>query len=206
MKIMIEPNDLKESYQLFQPSQPVLVTTRNDNGTLNIAPFSWLSPVSGNPPMVALCLLTLPKKQDTLINIERTMEFGINIPQIELVSKLVKASFNYPPETSKFDVLGFTYQQPNVINTGLVEECRVNFECKVRKMELIGDHTLIIADVVAGYYDERCFDENMVLNLESVKTCHHLKKFIIEKGQKHIFMSKGKKVEVTEYYPEISTG
>jgi len=204
MKRMMEQSNLKDSYQLFQPSQPFLITTRNGNGSLNVAPFSWLTPVSADPPVLALCLLTLPKKQDSLINIERTLEFGVNIPQINLVSKLVKASFNYPPEISKFDALEFTFQEPKVISTGLIEECRVNFECKVKRIELIGDHTLIIADIAATHYDDQYFDADMVLNLEAAKTCHHLKKFIIDEGQKHIFMSDGKKIEVTEYYTEMN--
>lgn len=205
MKRMVKQSSLKDSYQLFQPAQPALITTMNEDGTLNVAPFSWITPASADPPILSLYLLTLPKKQDSLVNIERTLEFGVNIPQIDIVSKLVKASFNYPPEVSKFDALEFTFQEPKVISTGLIEECRVNFECKVKRMELIGDHTLIIADIAATHYDDQYFDADMVLNLESAKTCHHLKKFIIDKGQKHIFMSDGKKVEVTEYYPDMNS-
>lgn len=54
----------------------------NADGTVNVAPFSWVTPVSMDPPMMALALGTLRKKQHTLTNIEREGEFVVNLPEI----------------------------------------------------------------------------------------------------------------------------
>ncbi|KJS21880.1 MAG: hypothetical protein VR72_08440 [Clostridiaceae bacterium BRH_c20a] len=203
MKKILEKDSLKNYYQLLQPSHPHLVTTLNANATLNVAPFSWLFPVSSDPPIIALSLLTMPKKQDTLLNIERTWQFGVNVADADMAQMLIKASFNYPQEVSKFEVLKLNLEKPVLIEAGLIQECRVNLECKVQKMELIGDHTLIIADVVVAHFDKQLFNEELELDLEEVQPCLHLKKYIKQKGQRHVFLTGYKKIVVEEDYPEI---
>ena len=74
------------------------------------------------------------------------------LPQIDLVEKLVKSSFDYPKDVSKFELLSFNEEKPVKIHTRLMQECRVNFECKVEKSELIGDHNLLITRVLAIHY------------------------------------------------------
>ena len=54
----------------------MLVTSKNKDGSLNVAPFSWITPISSRPLFLSLALLTIPRKQDILQNIERTGEFG----------------------------------------------------------------------------------------------------------------------------------
>jgi len=61
-KIMINNFPVK-THQLFRPERPMLVTSKNENGSLNVAPFSWITPISAQPLYLVLALLTLPRKR-----------------------------------------------------------------------------------------------------------------------------------------------
>ena len=187
-KILI--NDFpKKAYELFRPTIPMLVTSKNKNGSLNVAPFSWITPISAKPLYLLLALLTIPRKQDSLKNIERTGEFGAGLPQIDLADKLMQSSFNYPENISKFDFLSLTEEQPVKISTGLIKECRANFECKVERSELIGDHTLLIAKVLAIHYEEELHRSDLVVDLNKATPCIHYRKSVYKNSEKHIFLN-----------------
>ena len=55
-------------------------------------------------------------------------------------------------------------------------------------MLIPGDHTLILADVVAAYYDDDAFSENMLINMQNFQPVIHLQNYILEKSQVHAFM------------------
>lgn len=204
MKKIIRDNLPGETINVLQPSRPVLVTTTNYNNSLNVAPFSWVTPVSSDPPMLILALLAKPKKQDSLINIERNGEFVINVPQIELINKIVLASFDYPDGVSKFDELNFIPEEPVCIKTKLIRECKGNLECRLKNIISPGDHSILIADIVALHYDEKYFNEDLIVDLKRTTPCLHMQKNEFETGQKHIFLSNLlSTIEVIEYFPEL---
>lgn len=200
MKAVIKEKYPKGIHSLFQPSRPVLVTTKNIDGTLNVAPFSWCTPVSASPLILALSLYSFPVKKHSLLNIEREEEFGVNLPQLDQASLLVKASFDYPDGISKFNELGFTEEAPVSMHTGLIQECRVNFECQLMKTETVGDHTLILATVEAIHSNEEVFERHM-LNLEKSSPCLHMRRFVNDNEETHVFLTGLSTLEVKESYP-----
>ncbi len=205
-KIMINNFPVK-IHQLFRPERPMLVTSKNENGSLNVAPFSWITPISAQPLYLVLALLTLPRKQDSLKNIERTGEFGVGLPQINLAEKLVQSSFDYPKDVSKFEFLSLTEEKPVKINTGLIKECRANFECKVEKSELIGDHTLLIAKVLAVHYEKELYLSDLIINLNKAIPCIHYRKILYKNSEKHVFITGiNSRLEIKKQYPTLPDG
>lgn len=200
MKRIVTDNLPRSYYHLLRPSRPMLITTKNEDNSLNVAPFSWIMPVSSTPPIIALSLKTIPEKQNTLINIERTREFGLNVPHMELAGKLIRTSYSYPEKISKFQLVGFIEEKPVSITTELIKECKANLECKVEKIEHIGDHSLIIADVVVIHYSEEYYSEDMSLDLSKVMPCLHLRRCVDNDGEKHLFMVGVSTAEVFEKY------
>ena len=107
MKIPIPEESFEKAVFLLQPSRPILCTTKNEDGSDHVAPFSWINPISYKPPRVGLALLNSPKKQHSLVNIERTHEFVINLPDIKIADALVMASFWPVFGENKFDRSAF---------------------------------------------------------------------------------------------------
>ncbi len=166
---------LSDFIPLMQPSRPVLVTTRFKDGRINVAPFSWCIPVSANPPMVLLALATIPRKQRTLLNILRERAFVVNMPGAELAERLARASYSYPKGINKAESLEFKTLPGQVLDVPILAECRAHIECKLAQAIPTGDHTTLVADVVAASYDPDVFDDKMVLRLDRAMPLLHLR-------------------------------
>lgn len=191
MKKQIAEDQFHNSVFLLQPGRPILCTTKNEDGSDHVAPFSWINPVSFKPPRVAIALLNNPKKQHSLENIERTGEFVVNMPDMQIADKLVKASFWAMFGENKFDRSGFTRLPSVKVAPPGIAECRAHIECKVINTMVTGDHTLLIADVVWARYDEEAFSPSLLINLDNYKPAVHLQHFIQESSQVHVFMTPG---------------
>lgn len=189
MKKIMEENELYNSIFLLQPSRPILCTTKNEDDSDHVAPFSWINPASHKPPRVALALMSKPRKQKSLQNIERTGEFGVNIPDMTMAEKLVGCSFSTKFGENKFDRSGFTRMPSVAIKPNCIMECRANLECKVLQLIDAGDHTLIIADIINAKYDEEAFSSNFLINTRNYRPVIHLQSFNLEKSQVHVFLS-----------------
>jgi flavin reductase (DIM6/NTAB) family NADH-FMN oxidoreductase RutF len=201
MKKEINMEELYNSVLLFQPSRPILCTTKNVDGTDHVAPFSWIIPVSHKPPRVALALLSKPNKQHSLENIERTQEFVVNLPDLNIAEKMVECSYSTKFGENKFDRSGFTRIPSTKVEPVGVGECRAHLECKVVSVQDTGDHTLIIADVVYAQYDEEAFSSGMLINTNNYKPCLHIQSYNFCNSQLHLFMELGGSYTVDVPYP-----
>lgn len=203
-KSYLAEDELSRSIYLMQPSRPVLVTTCNPDGSINVAPFSWMVPVSMNPPMVMLALLTLPEKQHSLVNIEREGTFVVNLPGMELAERMVRASYRCAEGVNKFEQGGFSAEPSREAAPPGVGECRAHIECRAEHMLPAGDHTMVIASVVAASYDPNLYDENLLLRLDYTTPCIHMRQRKDPEGQTHFFLKPAGVVEVFVPYPEAA--
>ena len=187
----VSVDSFEKSVFLLQPGRPILCTTVNPDGSNHVAPFSWINPVSFKPPRVGLALLTSPKRQVSLQNIERTGEFIVNLPDMALAEKLVLTSYDTLEGENKFLRSGFTPLAGKQVGAVAIGECRAHLECKVLQIIDAGDHDLLIADVLAAYYDPEAFSENLLINLDTYQPATHLQNYVTDTGQVHVFMKAG---------------
>ncbi len=188
MKTGVPESELESSVFLLQPGRAILCTTKNGDGSNHVAPFSWINPVSHKPPRVALALLNHPKKQHSLENIERTGEFVINMPGLELAEKLVESSFLTLEGENKFVRSGFTPLPSIKVEPPGIDECKAHLECKVISSINTGDHTLLIADVLCAHYDVDAYGPSLSINTEKFQPALHLFNYNLDKSQVHIFL------------------
>lgn len=188
MKTGIPELDLAKSVFLLQPGRPILCTTKNSDGSNHVAPFSWINPVSHKPPRVALALLNSPKKQQSLLNVESTGEFVVNMPGLELAEKLVECSFLTEEGENKFVRSGFTPLPSIKVKPPGIKECKAHLECRLINSINTGDHTLLVADVVYASYDLRAYGPSLLINTEEFIPAIHLFNFNLDKSQIHIFL------------------
>lgn len=178
-----------ESLTLLQPSKAVMVTTLNDDGSINVAPFGWAMPVSFHPPVLGLALLNYPKKQHTLVNVEREGEFVLNLPSLDLAEVLVKTSYRLWPEgKNKFEEAGLTRKESLKIRTPGFVEARAQLECVVSDIVVPGDHKLLIAKIVAATYNAELYGPNLLLRLDKAKPALHMEQWALGTSQVHMFL------------------
>ena len=191
MKKTVPEECFEKAVFLLQPSRPILCTTKNEDGSDHVSTFSWINPVSFKPPQVGLALLNSPKKQHSLCNIERSGEFVVNLPSMKLAEQMVLASYWPVFNENKFDRSTFTRLPAKKVAPVAIAECTAHLECKVLELINPGDHTLIIADVLAAYYDEDAYSEGMLINLREFEPVIHLQNFELQDSQIHVFMKPG---------------
>lgn len=200
-KEQLSQDRLKLSWKFFQPSLPVLVTTLNIDGSINIAPFGWVTPVSAEPPLVALALLSRPRGNLSLQNILREGEYVINVVGAEMADRLVKCSHKLPLGMNKFIASGFDAVPSSQVKTPGIRPARAVVECIVRTSFSPGDHTIVVGEVVALSYDAGVFTRDLVLRPEKSFPCLHLEQYDQPEGQLHLFLGPSK---IREVYVEFA--
>jgi flavin reductase (DIM6/NTAB) family NADH-FMN oxidoreductase RutF len=138
-KVKINPNDLplQDSSHLLTdivvPRPIAWVSTVDENGVFNLAPFSDYSIVSSFPMVVAFSVGSYRdgRKKDTLRNIELSKEFVINVVTEKLASAMNVTSAPYSREVSEFVKAGLTVIKADMIKAPMVAESPVKMECCV---------------------------------------------------------------------------
>lgn len=186
MKSSLVEKEMFKAVDCLQPSRPILCTTKNDDKTDHVAPFGWCFPVSQNPPMLAIAIHHFPTKSRSLINIERTKEFVVNIPTAQIAEEAIGTSLKVGKGQNKFDRSGFTRTLSTCVGPVGIEECVASLECEVCDLRYFGDHALVIGEIVCAHFDPEVFDENMLWRIQNARPLIHLgHKVTEEKNQIH---------------------
>jgi len=141
--------------------------------------------------MVTLALLSRPRKQHSLVNIERDRQFVVNIPGADLSAELVRASYRYPAGVYKAGILGLEFSPAQRVDVPLIKQCRAHVECRLKTRVVTGDHTLLVADVVDASYAPEQYREGFIIDVENYSPCIHLGHTSHPDGQTHTFVDGG---------------
>jgi flavin reductase (DIM6/NTAB) family NADH-FMN oxidoreductase RutF len=170
--VIIDPSNLEvqEGYKLLIGSvvpRPIAWTsTVSREGTYNLAPFSFFTVASRNPPM--LCISVGPRQgedgatKDTLDNIEGTEEFVINIVSLALSNKMHESSKNHPPEADEFEKAGLSPAACEVVNAPRVEEAGVSMECLLDRVLSLGSDHLVIGRMIRFHVRDELYKDGRI--------------------------------------------
>src|ERR1700751_5434683 len=108
------PSELsqRERYKVltsFVLPRPIAwVTTLGPTGVVNAAPFSFFNVFCENPPICMFAVNQRPdgRVKDTLVNIQRTNEFVVNIAAEPLARAMHDSSGDFPPDIGEPNYLG----------------------------------------------------------------------------------------------------
>ncbi|MCB9059684.1 MAG: flavin reductase family protein [Calditrichae bacterium] len=146
--MVINPKDQKynENYKLMigsiLPRPIAFVSTVSTEGHFNLAPFSFFTGVTSDPPTVLFCPTRQPNEgqpKDTLINIRETGEFVINIVTEDISEPMNDCATNFPYGVDEFKESGLTAVPAHVVKAPMVKESPIHFECKLNQIIEIGE-------------------------------------------------------------------
>lgn len=135
----------------------MLISTVDKAGKVNAAPFSFVTPVSSNPPLVLFAATTA---RHTLANVRETGDFVLNIVPEELLDKLWVCSKAFPKGVNEIAEAGLTERKSKRVKPPSIEECVGWIECQLEFEKVAGDHILVVGKVVSV----ECKDEFMKQN------------------------------------------
>lgn len=140
---------------LIVPRPIAFVSSLDAAGTCNLAPFSYFTGCSTNPPVVCFCAAVRsgpsPQK-DTLQNILATREFVVNIVSEEFAAQMNACSAEVAPDVDEFALSGLTPLPSDLVKPPRVGESKAQMECRLREIVHVSDKpgggTLVLGDVL----------------------------------------------------------
>ncbi len=175
MKRRIVPGEVSTSdlhqYLLgsVSPRPIAFVSTVDENGRHNLAPYSFFNAFSSNPPIVVFSSnrrVADNTTKDTLHNIQKNKECVISAVSYGIMRQMALTSVEFESGESEFERTGLTPIESETVSVPGVAESPVNMECKVRDIITLGEHGgaghLIICEVQIMHIDEHVIDENRI--------------------------------------------
>jgi flavin reductase (DIM6/NTAB) family NADH-FMN oxidoreductase RutF len=137
------------------------VSSMARDGLLNLAPFSFFNGVSSDPP--ALLFVTSRhddgRKKDTLLNVEATHQFVVNVVPDSLAEAMNITATEYPHGISEFEKAGLTAAPSVRVAPPRLAESPVNFECELHDTMHVGADgagggTIVVGRILLIHVDE----------------------------------------------------
>lgn len=142
--------DAERAYQLLAslvcPRPIAWVTTLNEDGSVNAAPFSFFNVLGDDPPMVMFCPGNRDdgSPKDTARNCRRSGEFAINLVDEALGALMVRTSASLPYGVSEIETEGIALTPGSSIAVPFITLSPAALECVVHDIQEIGHNRLII--------------------------------------------------------------
>ena len=149
---------------MLNPVPAVMVSVSDGNGKNNIITVAWAGTICTNPPMLSI---SVRPERYSYEMIKSTKEFVVNRTTKDLVRACDYCGVTSGRDVDKFEKMKLTpIKLPNVSVPG-IKESPVNIECRVKKIEELGSHTMFIADVVGVTVDDEYMDEKGKFNINN---------------------------------------
>ncbi|SMH70804.1 flavin reductase family protein [Candidatus Nitrosotalea okcheonensis] len=170
-----------------------MITSRGTKGP-NIMAAEWVIQISYNPILIAIFIQS---GSQTLKNIEKTKEFGVNVASTDQTTAINVAGGYSGSEIDKLKIKNvFKIIKSRKIKTVMISGCTINAECKLVRKEKIGDHIMLVGKVVYIKHNDvkspLIYHKGRYFSLNSM----------IVQDRKEIIVSK----ETLEFFTRLSCG
>lgn len=155
------------------------ISTKNEDGSDNLAPYSQFTNLTFDPPIVLFSSNqnVVGDRKNTVKNIERTGEFVYNMVSWDLKEAMNRSSIFEVPEgvKDKFEYAGVSKVPSNLIDVMRVAESPVQYECRyMQTIRIPGSDTLatvdcIIAEVIGIHIADEFLLPNGKIDICSIK-------------------------------------
>ena len=143
------------------PRPIAFASTIDTEGRPNLSPFSFFNVFSANPPVMIFSPARRVRNNTVKHSLENVLEVDevvINIVSYDMVQQMSLASTEYGKGENEFVKAGFTMLKSDLVKPFRVAESPVQFECKVIKVEPLGQEggagNLIFSEVVKIHISE----------------------------------------------------
>lgn len=162
--------------EIVIPRPIAVVSTVDAEGRPNVAPFSFYTVVSSNPPHIAFAPHLSGRtgaKKDTLRNIEATSQFVIGVATESLADAVNSCAAPLPHGESEFAHAGLTPVPSAKVTPPLIGESPVNLECELVEIRTYGDEGgaghLVVGKIILMHIAEDLIGEDQHIQPEKLQ-------------------------------------
>ena len=156
---------------LVVPRPIAWVSTLSGAGVGNLAPHSFFTVASPDPPVLAFSSVGT---KDTLRNVEATGEFVVSMVSEELRDQANASSAPYPPDHDEATALDIALEPSAVVAPPRVADSPASIECRLRETVSVGTSTLVLGDVVAISVRVEALDEDGLPSMAGLRPMSRL--------------------------------
>jgi flavin reductase (DIM6/NTAB) family NADH-FMN oxidoreductase RutF len=152
-RIRFDGMKFADRYKIFTgavvPRPIAFVSSLNDDGTVNAAPFSSFMIASVEAGYLAFSVgPSAVEEKETLRNVRRIGEFVINTVSEGLAEQVQLCGEQHPPKTRKVDLARLQLVPSECINTPRIADTNIQFECRLHTILRFGDSHMIVGEVL----------------------------------------------------------
>ncbi|MCH1627944.1 flavin reductase family protein [Ferdinandcohnia quinoae] len=174
MELNPESLQWKDAYKLLVGSilpRPIaFITTIDGNGIVNAAPFSFFTAICAEPMLICFSPMirgTDGEKKDTLINIEATKEFVVNIVSEDFVKQMNDCAIEYSADVDELEATGLLKEDSATVIAPRIKESKVHMECELYQVLHFGGHpgagSLVIGKVKHVHIHDDLYESGRIL-------------------------------------------
>uniref|UniRef100_UPI00404AC760 flavin reductase family protein n=1 Tax=Flavobacterium sp. TaxID=239 RepID=UPI00404AC760 len=151
------------------------ISTIDQQGINNLAPFSYFNMVSSDPPCVVFSTRRDNNKfKDTLNNVLANGQFVVNLVTFEVVEQMNATSEAFTADVDEFSVTNLTPLDSVFVKPKRVKESPIHLECEMihhyfMDNETDGGACLIVGRIKIIHIDDAILMENNRINLDVYK-------------------------------------
>jgi flavin reductase (DIM6/NTAB) family NADH-FMN oxidoreductase RutF len=140
---------MSKVYGLLEPGPVVLLTTSH-KAVANVMTMSWHTMMEFEPPLVG-CIVSQNDFSFTALKVTR--QCVLNIPTMELASKVVGCGNTSGRRVDKFEAFGLTPVPAAMVTPPLIAECYAHLECRVVDTRLMNRYDFFVLEVIKAWVD-----------------------------------------------------
>lgn len=116
------------------------VSSVSADGQVNLAPFSFFSGVTWSPPTLCVSIVNRQdgSRKDTILNIDETGNFVVNMVPEEMGSLMVETSATVPRGVDEAREAGVSLIPSTVVTAPRVRDAGIAFECELDRIIQVG--------------------------------------------------------------------
>jgi flavin reductase (DIM6/NTAB) family NADH-FMN oxidoreductase RutF len=146
--------------QLVVPRPIAMISTVDEDGVVNVAPYSYYMPVTGEPMLLAVTMGTHREvdgsPKHTYANAMRTGDFVVNVTTDALRQQIEVAAMEFPGGVSELDELGWTAVPSQRVQSPSIAESPAHLECRVHRVVDLGEQGVSCSGVHVVFGEVVC--------------------------------------------------
>ena len=148
---MLKPVSFEEARHTHYPKQVVIAIAKDRDGKANPISIGRFMAVSHEPPMLAIAVGKTRYTAETIVHSEC---FTVAVPSIDMADVTLLFGTRSGRDIDKLAASGCTIESARTIDSVLLSDAVVNYECELESYFPAGDHLVFIGKVVASHLNE----------------------------------------------------
>ena len=148
------------------------VSTTGPEGVDNLAPYSFFTVASVDPPVLLFSAADRSDRpeglSDTARNARETGEFVLNVVTEPFAEAMTETSATLPPGDSEFDHAGLERAASTAVEPPRVAGVEAAYECRLYDTVEVGSNTLVLGEVVYAHLSDGILTDEGKVDVDEV--------------------------------------